>query len=284
MALSRDCDFNDRYGFHVKTNESAKLIKFIENLLTPEIAKSIRLFNLRYAHGDEDATRGISELSSGEFLILNLLSRIFNIYHIQPKHNPNSPIPELILLDEAETSFHPEWQRRFIGTLVKFFNCLVTSGLILDPENENKSFNFPKFQIIYTTHSPITLSDMPQCCINYLQRETRSQQHKNDGDNNHSETFGANVFDLYRDSFFMKNGLVGSFATSKIKKIVKDLNNDNYDYTEITKRISIIGDIRVKEYLSKLLETKRLLNSETELKNRIKELTEEIERLKSDKQ
>ena len=63
------------------------------------------------------------------------------------------------------------------------------------------------------------------------------------------ETFGTNIFELYRDSFFLKDGLMGEFATRKIKEIVEDVEKSRNVET-LAKRISMIGDPQIRNYLT----------------------------------
>ena len=57
----------------------------------------------------------------------------------------------LLLIDEIDLYLHPAWQQKIITTLINELNeCF--------PDNV--------FQIVFSTHSPIVLSDMPtQNCI-----------------------------------------------------------------------------------------------------------------------
>ena len=61
------------------------------------------------------------------------------------------------------------------------------------------------------------------------------------------ETFAANVFDLYRMSFFMNDGLIGEFAQEKIKKLFNRI--DNGETIGIVNEIKMIGDNRIREFL-----------------------------------
>ena len=101
------------------------------------------------------------------------------------------------------------------------------------------------FQIIISTHSPILLSDIPKCCTNYLKRNNGITLKVND--DKVGETFAANVFNLYRMSFFMEDGLVGEFARKKIKELEKRI--DKGETKGVIDEINMIGDIGIREYL-----------------------------------
>jgi len=176
------------------------------------------------------------ELSGGERSMLNLFSRIYDVVKTQ-KENP----PSLLLIDEGETSLHPEWQRHYVEILAGFLNVMACE-INAAEDNGEKGF---RFQVVLTTHSPLLLSDFPGCSINYL------------GEGSCESTFGANIYDLYRESFFLSHGFVGSFATDKIRQVADmisgmeernevDVEKVNY-CSEI---IALIGEPRVKSYLS----------------------------------
>ena len=65
----------------------------------------------------------------------------------------------------------------------------------------------------------------------------------------HKETFATNIFELYKDSFFLDDGLMGLLAESKIKEIVEDIESNSHLDT-IAKRISLIGDPQIRNYLT----------------------------------
>jgi hypothetical protein len=139
--------------------------------------------------------------------------------------------PSLLILDEAEIGFHPEWQRKYVKTLLDFIHCLkVKAG--------------HDFQIIISSHSPLLLSDIPVACSNFLQKKgygtinTKLEQ---------KETFASNVFELYRNAFFLENGLVGAFAQEKVKDWLRRAK-DEKDMT-VFDEIAIVGDERLRKYL-----------------------------------
>lgn len=215
-----------------------------------------RFFDLHYSHNLKEESR----LSGGELSLLNLFSRIREAWTHQISPSENNSTPSLLILDEAEVGYHPEWQRRFINELLNFMSCLA---------NEQHPV-----QIIYTTHSPITLSDMPEQCVNLLKNQDNIT--RNVKDSEIKETFGANIFDLYGNSFFMKNGLIGEFAAQKIRKLSfeieelvgecgklsdtgKVMNSDGFLFGgnrihNLRSRIDMIGDERIRAYLNSRLD------------------------------
>ena len=68
-------------------------------------------------------------------------------------------------------------------------------------------------------------------------------------DEKNKETFGTNIFDLYRDSFFLNDGLMGKLAEKKITEIVQDIENRR-NLENLALRISMIGDPQIRNYLT----------------------------------
>ena len=180
---------------------------------------------------------------------------------LDPEKFVNKSYASLILLDESELGYHPEWQRSFISLLVEFLDALKTT---------NNSIS--DFQILISTHSPILLSDIPKCCTNYLQRSQDGRTVKVEM-GLETETFAANVFNLYRMSFFMEEGLVGKFAAKKINEILERI--DNGDMQGVWENIQLIGDERIREFL--LYKYQQNITQEDEL---IKYYERRVEQLK----
>ena len=56
--------------------------------------------------------------SAGEKMVLNLMSRLYEELELSPfiYQDSYSSDVTLIILDEAEVGYHPEWQRKFLKT------------------------------------------------------------------------------------------------------------------------------------------------------------------------
>ncbi|MDD3343641.1 MAG: AAA family ATPase [Sulfurospirillaceae bacterium] len=168
----------------------------------------------------------------------------------------------LILVDEPDLSLHPEWQRQY------FFNLLALT----------ETFKSKKFHFIISSHSPFILSDVPKENVIFL--EKGKQVYPN------IETFGANIHTLLSHSFFMKNGLMGEFAKSKINEVIDYLNGkDSHiaDDDEAQRYIRIIGEPIVKRQLQRMLDSKKLdkMKEIDALKNQIKSLQSRLENLEN---
>lgn len=147
------------------------------------------------------------ELSSGEKLMFEQFS-IFNeqVYRIENEIDVKNNTDEyLILLDEADVCFHPLWKKKYINMLLEVLPLIFV----------NK-----KLQIIFTTHDPLTLSDIPHQNILFLGKGEKYTKVLT----NKRKTFGANISNLLADSFFLEDGLVGDFAKKKIEEVIHVLN------------------------------------------------------------
>lgn len=203
-----------------------------------------------------------TQLSSGEYDMMKVFSRLYDAV-IEAPMRRGSFVPQLILLDEAENSYHPEWQRQFVKMLTDYLIAMY-----------HKREEVKEFQVVLTTHSPILLSDIPVSCTNYLYRDEKR------GDvllaKDQPETFGANIYDLYKDSFFMKKGVVGQFAYDMIEALREDIENafqeDEDETDEFTQRIEQIGDEVIRRYLLSLIEEKNPKSMVTYYKQKIQEL------------
>ncbi len=166
------------------------------------------------------------KLSSGENSLLNFFSRLF--VHLTENFVDNPFSKErvshfILLLDEADLSFHPTWKKLYITSLVKtipyFFEMIDGT---------------PSVQIVFTTHDPLTLSDVPNHNIVFLKKDYEDNFVKvlDHTEVTRPRSFGANVNDLLADSFFVEGGLVGDFAKTKINRTINWLNrelNNEYD-------------------------------------------------------
>ncbi|WP_394773524.1 hypothetical protein, partial [Flavobacterium sp.] len=115
-----------------------------------------------------------------------------------------------IIFDELEMYFHPEMQRTIIFDLL---------------ENISKLTGSFKLNIIFITHSPFILSDIPNNNILFLNVKSISEGN-NDlkkyalPQKNDQKTFASNIHELLTDGFFMES-TKGAFAVFKIGEILK---------------------------------------------------------------
>jgi len=140
-------------------------------------------------------SKSIKSLSSGEKTFFTFLINL--MYQIQNINDDSQYQTINIFLDETELGLHPNWQKQYIS---KILNAL-------------KQINNKKINLIFATHSPFILSDLPKENVIFL--ENAEQKYPN------IDSFGANIHTLLSHGFFMKDGLMGDFAKNKIQKIQK---------------------------------------------------------------
>ena len=191
-------------------------------------------------------------LSSGEHALLNLFSRLYWFLNTNIKKGRfRKPYKHYILLiDEGDLAFHPNWKKKYVksllGTLPHFFN-----------ELDHK----PSFEIIFTTHDPLTLSDIPNSNVVYVTKTNDVdgvEIFRIEDNNRPSKTFGANISTLLADSFFTENSLIGDFAFDKIQEAIKWLNNksDKKDHKYYKKVIQIIDEPIIQRKLAEMYDDK----------------------------
>lgn len=162
----------------------------------------------------------MSSLSSGEKQLLVILSSV--IYHLRnlEAHSKGSAEYENIniIMEETELYFHPECQRSIVYRLIK--------------QIENVHFTLVKrVSILFVTHSPFVLSDIPVSNVLFLEKGAPSEKDV-------KQTFGANISDMLRWNFFLNNGFIGAFAAEKINhfaELVAKNRNGNYNKRNKTK-------------------------------------------------
>lgn len=161
-------------------------------------------------------------LSSGEKALLNIYSRFFSL---TKKVQKTEIVHEntIVLIDEGDVYLHPEWQKEFVKILIEYL------PLIFNQAQKSIRKITRNIQIIFTTNSPIPASDLLNNNTIFLEKST-NQNGKNitivkDSLHEQKQTFAANIHTLLSDSFFVKDGLIGSFASSKIDKIILQLIN-----------------------------------------------------------
>jgi predicted ATP-binding protein involved in virulence len=109
-----------------------------------------------------------------------------------------------LILDEIELYFHPEYQRKFISELLKAISRQSLEKI-------------EAINILFSTHSPFILSDLPKSNILMLTEDNANKQSvPGYPDKN---TFGANIHELLSESFFLSNS-IGDFSKSKIDEIL----------------------------------------------------------------
>ncbi len=193
---------------------------------------------------DSQSNINFKDLSTGEKQLFNF---IVNFAYTLIQTNEN----RVLLLDEVETSLHPQWQKQLLNLIVKYISYMQKTKLL----KQNK------YHLILTSHSPFLLSDLPKENIIFLDKNENENCKVINGLREKKQTFGANIHTLLSDSFFMEDGLMGEFAKEKIEDIIDYLNDTKSsieDNDEAQKLINIIGEPIIKNQLQKMLDSKRL--------------------------
>ena len=173
-----------------------------------------------------------SGFSSGEFGYLNFFSCLSAIPYW--KYFSNNAIKGissyvLLMIDEPDSFCHPEWQRCLLKKIISTCESL---------------YKDKKIHIIFSTHSPLFLSDIPgQNVIKLTQSNTQVTL-----SGNGIKTFAANIFDLYNDDFFLDK-FIGDFAYNKINNAIKVIGNvykgnkyDDQEFENAKLICSLVGE------------------------------------------
>lgn len=236
----------------------------------------IRAFKSNFTYDDYPILRLNTDimLSNGERSMYELFSQMYKL-EIAISNGEfnfeNEFETYLILLDEADLSFHPTWKKRYISLLIKILPVI---------------FKGKKIQIIFTTHDPLALSDVPKQNVIFLD--------KNEGQTiiseQNIETFGANVHELLADSFFISDGLMGDFAKEKIQDLVSFLTFDVessdedqpigvWDEDSAQQLIELVGEPVIQERLQSLFDIKFNISEKEALESKINELQQKLDEL-----
>jgi len=172
-------------------------------------------------------------LSSGEQSYLSLMSRFYSLIYQQTDRLKNGIV---ILIDEGDAGYHPEWQRLFFKNTIRFLSSL---------------FHSHKIQLIFTSNTPFLTSDLPKSNILFVEKSADGKPFFLEKDNHNANTFAANIHTLFSDSFYMDGMLIGEYAKDKINEIITCLN----DPKEVTgkdghkKIIDSIGELVLRKKL-----------------------------------
>lgn len=148
-------------------------------------------------------------LSSGEQAFLNFLSRLNSCKSTIAESNKTNI---LILIDEGDLNFHPEWQRTFLNDALEYTTEL---------------FPNKKLQFIFTSNTPFIVADLPKDKVIHLNKEevetfdldgNKVRQFRTVVDKaERSETFASNIHTLLASNFYLSSFL-GEFAKEEDRR------------------------------------------------------------------
>ena len=241
-----DLQSNDKFNKNMLWNDFDIFSCFIENDLNTEC--KILLEKKVFLKSDEEIINKFFsnkrfglKMSSGQEAKFSLLAKLYwcmegcvrfvqlmkSIIHVDElPFNLSDCIQEddnsIILIDEGEIYYHPEWQRQLIDSIVTIIN---TSSYKCD------------LQIVIATNSPYILSDFYKEDVAYvLSNEDKKIPI--------TETFGQNIHTLLTSPFFM-NSTMGAVAFNRIKYVVEILNKieqsnqGNFECAEYTIELAV---------------------------------------------
>ncbi|WNS82215.1 AAA family ATPase [Domibacillus sp. DTU_2020_1001157_1_SI_ALB_TIR_016] len=179
--------------------------------------------------------------SSGEEAFLNLFATLYYGITLDTGYGGKTL---LILLDEPDQFMHPEWCRQFIWEFIKFLKRIPSS--------------YAKFQVVFTTHSPFLISDLPSSNVITLEKNQET------GEcivlpKLTTQTFANNIHTLLADKFFL-DSTTGEFALQTINYIIQQLNKSRplgrKQKRKIYSLIELIGEPIIKQRLLEMYRTK----------------------------
>ena len=196
-------------------------------------------------------------ISSGQKAKDIINARINDAIQKINQENPNENI--LIFLDEADLKLHLEWQRKFVFDLMEFLN----------------SYSNNKFYVLYATHSPMILSDITNDRVVFLKKRDDNPNFSEDKQDFDKSTFGANIYDIYADSFFVDD-FMGKFAQNKINEVIQIIEkNEKISEEKSLNLLKIIKNIGEPLLRNKLEDEIKSL-SESEIKDYISLIVEKL--------
>lgn len=208
------------------------------------------------------------EMSSGQFSFLTLFSRFS--YAVEKMSEENSYNSYLLLIDEGDLYFHPQLQKDWLYHFIQMIEIIFNGSI----------------QVILTTHSPLVLSDLPNTNVTFLSIGSFEATHFLENTEGSPRTFAANISELFSNSFFINDGLIGKFAKERINNCIRWLLNASpvevyKERDSIIKFIDLIGEPILSNkvydiYINKikLFETNDLVQIIDVLETKLKELKE----------
>lgn len=192
---------------------------------------------------DEEAVKyhEMASMSSGERQRLNSVGSFsYHLRNLDANQTDNSKIQYknvFVVFEEVELYFHPEYQKGYINRLL---HQIKQSNL----ENVNSIF------LLFVTHSPFILSDVIKNNVLYLKdgKDARAEMKV--------QTFASNINELLAESFFLKGGFAGEFASEVINDLVQYLldkqSKRQWNMKSADQLIELVGDDVVKMQLRRL--------------------------------
>lgn len=216
-----------------------------------------------------------NSLSSGEkqfiYSITGIIYHLINLDSVEASSTQMAIYNNVnIILEEIELYFHPDLQRRLVKAL--------SDGIRQCSFHHIKSIN-----VLMVTHSPFILSDIPSRNVLALDKNGVPADSKEIN----IRTFGANIHDILKHPFFLKNGAMGEVSKKSIKYIAEQLDvarkegMKKHESVNLARLIELIDE----PILSKVLKDdyksifQNDIDEEDKLKQQIEELNARLKRI-----
>ena len=102
-----------------------------------------------------------------------------------------------MVLEEIELYYHPQLQQQFVYYILNSLKQITLK-------------NINSLHLIIVTHSPYVLSDIPHTNVLALKKDEKEPIFN-------LRSFGANVHDILKDSFFLEGGAIGNLHSGKLR-------------------------------------------------------------------
>ena len=174
----------------------------------------------------------ISRMSSGERQMLYSFSYIlYHLMNIQSIIDDTNRVPYQhinLVFDEAELYYHPEYQRDFLDMILKSLTWC-----------KDKGRGLKSIHILIATHSPFVFSDILKENTMYLKEGVADMTDK-------PQTFGANLYDLMKSSFFLDDNAMGAISSKRLGGYIQKANEGEEIEQEV---LDVVGDVLIRDYL-----------------------------------
>lgn len=234
LPLGNDIQGRFEIGSVVKKMNSLKRNKWFTELID-YLPPPFFVSKIRFTDGSY-----FDDLSSGEKQKIYSLNSV--IYHLRnlesinknKRRNTENQISSYqsvnLIFDEVELYYHPQYQKETISSLLNLIRI--------------SNFKFIKnVNIIFLTHSPFILSDIP------IQNTTLLTIDKKTGKSRlvkrKKQSFGANIHDLLADNFFLTGTMIGDLADRRIVQLIKKIKTGKVT-NEDKLLLKLIGDTFLK--------------------------------------
>lgn len=210
-----------------------------------------------------------TNLSTGEQSRLTLFSRIYDVVDRLKLTDGERKQNVLLLLDEPDSGFHPEWQQSLISDLITLVTGIFAKKTV---------------QIVITANAPFLTSDLPRTSINFIKTVKDGYkiiERKQFYPLEMEQTFGANIHTLLSNGYYLKR-TIGQYACTIIDEIIGELTTkdkllNSQDLERIRATIKIIGEPIIQRKLAMMLDEKIIKSKNIDL------LEKRLQELKGDK-